>query len=32
MVTFNKRILYNRPQIDPTDPWQFKNFLMTDGD
>jgi homospermidine synthase len=23
---------YNRPQIDPTDPWQFKNFLLTDGD
>ena len=23
---------YNRPQIDTTDPWQFKNFLITDGD
>ncbi|MFM8578208.1 MAG: saccharopine dehydrogenase C-terminal domain-containing protein [Planctomycetaceae bacterium] len=23
---------YNRPAIDRTDPWQFKNFLLTDGD
>jgi homospermidine synthase len=23
---------YNRPQLDPSDPWQFKNFLITDGD
>src|SRR5262249_23259908 len=23
---------YNRPHTDPTDPWQFKNFLVTDGD
>ena len=23
---------YNRPHIDPVDPWQFKNFLLTDGD
>jgi homospermidine synthase len=23
---------YNRPQLDPEDPWQFKNFLITDGD
>jgi homospermidine synthase len=23
---------YNRPTIDPSDPWQFKNFLLTDGD
>jgi homospermidine synthase len=23
---------FNRPQIDPADPWQFKNFLITDGD
>jgi len=23
---------FNRPAIDPTDPWQFKNFLLTDGD
>ncbi|MCX7416083.1 MAG: saccharopine dehydrogenase NADP-binding domain-containing protein [Planctomycetia bacterium] len=23
---------YNQPQIDPADPWQFKNFLLTDGD
>jgi homospermidine synthase len=23
---------YNNPQIDPSDPWQFKNFLITDGD
>jgi homospermidine synthase len=23
---------HNNPQIDPTDPWQFKNFLITDGD
>jgi homospermidine synthase len=23
---------YNKPQLDPTDPWQFKNFLITEGD
>ena len=23
---------FNRPMIDLTDPWQFKNFLLTDGD
>jgi homospermidine synthase len=23
---------YNKPNIDPGDPWQFKNFLLTDGD
>ena len=23
---------HNNPQIDTTDPWQFKNFLITDGD
>jgi len=23
---------HNNPQIDPADPWQFKNFLITDGD
>ncbi len=23
---------FNKPQIDPSDPWQFKNFLLTDGD
>jgi homospermidine synthase len=23
---------YNRPQIDPSDVWQFKNFLITDLD
>ena len=23
---------YNQPQLDTTDPWQFKNFLLTDGD
>jgi homospermidine synthase len=23
---------YNNPSIDRTDPWQFKNFLITDGD
>jgi len=23
---------YNNPNIDPSDPWQFKNFLITDGD
>ena len=23
---------YNRPQLDTSDPWQFKNFLITDGD
>ena len=23
---------YNQPQLDTADPWQFKNFLITDGD
>lgn len=23
---------FNRPQLDPTDVWQFKNFLITEGD
>jgi homospermidine synthase len=23
---------YNRPQLDLSDPWQFKNFLITEGD
>jgi homospermidine synthase len=23
---------YNHPSIDGSDPWQFKNFLITDGD
>jgi homospermidine synthase len=23
---------FNRPQLDRSDPWQFKNFLMTEGD
>jgi homospermidine synthase len=23
---------YNKPAIDKRDPWQFKNFLITDGD
>ena len=23
---------YNQPDIDVDDPWQFKNFLVTDGD
>ena len=23
---------HNNPAIDPSDPWQFKNFLITDGD
>ena len=23
---------YNQPQLDVQDPWQFKNFLITDGD
>jgi homospermidine synthase len=23
---------YNSPQIDVSDPWQFKNFLITEGD
>jgi homospermidine synthase len=23
---------YNQPDIDRDDPWQFKNFLVTDGD
>ncbi len=22
---------FNKPDLDPTDPWQFKNFLLTDG-
>jgi len=23
---------YNQPELDTSDPWQFKNFLITDGD
>jgi homospermidine synthase len=23
---------FNQPQLDTTDPWQFTNFLITDGD
>ena len=23
---------YNKPSLDTSDPWQFKNFLITDGD
>jgi homospermidine synthase len=23
---------YNQPKLDAADPWQFKNFLITDGD
>ena len=23
---------YNKPQLDMSDPWQFKNFLITEGD
>jgi homospermidine synthase len=23
---------YNQPQLDVSDPWQFKNFLITEGD
>jgi homospermidine synthase len=23
---------YNQPQLDTNDPWQFKNFLITEGD
>jgi homospermidine synthase len=23
---------YNKPQVDLSDPWQFKNFLITDSD
>jgi homospermidine synthase len=23
---------YNQPQLDMDDPWQFKNFLITEGD
>jgi len=23
---------FNRPQVDASDPWQFKNFLITEGD
>jgi len=23
---------FNRPQIDAADPWQFKNFLISEGD
>jgi homospermidine synthase len=28
----NSFIGYNQPQLDISDPWQFKNFLITDGD
>ena len=23
---------FNRPHVDMSDPWQFKNFLVTEGD
>jgi homospermidine synthase len=23
---------FNKPDLDPSDPWQFKNFLITDSD
>ena len=23
---------YNQPQLDRSDPWQFKNFLIMEGD
>jgi homospermidine synthase len=23
---------FNKPQVDTSDPWQFKNFLITEGD
>jgi homospermidine synthase len=23
---------FNEPRLDATDPWQFRNFLITDGD
>jgi homospermidine synthase len=23
---------FNKPQVDQSDPWQFKNFLITEGD
>ncbi|OIR05226.1 homospermidine synthase [mine drainage metagenome] len=23
---------YNKPELDAKDPWQFKNFLVKDGD
>jgi homospermidine synthase len=23
---------YNQPQLDTSDPWQFKNFLIAEGD
>jgi homospermidine synthase len=23
---------YNKPKLDTSDPWQFKNFLITEGD
>ena len=23
---------YNKPQLDLKDPWQFKNFLVKDGE
>ena len=29
---FNAFRGYNEPFLDPNDPWQFKNFLVTDGD
>jgi homospermidine synthase len=28
----NAFVGYNKPSIDPDDMWQFKNFLITDGD
>jgi len=28
----NEFLGHNNPAIDRKDPWQFKNFLITDGD
>jgi homospermidine synthase len=28
----NEFLGHNNPAIDRSDPWQFKNFLITDGD
>ncbi len=28
----NAFLEYNNPAVDRSDPWQFKNFLITDGD
>jgi homospermidine synthase len=32
MYYVNNFHVFNQPDLDFDDPWQFKNFLVTDGD